>query len=327
MEQTTIGRGGPQVGTIGLGCMSFAGFYGAVEEAQCHNTLARALDLGVTHLDTAKLYGDGVSETIIGNYIKGNAAKFSIATKGGIRTKPTREFDNSPDYLAECLEGSLKRLGVDYVDLYYIHRRDQRIPIEDVMETLVRFKEQGKIGGIGFSEISPASLERANAVHPVAAVQSEYSLWTRQPELGVIQACARYGTSFVPFSPLARGMFADKCPDPNMFAETDFRKSGPRFIEPNFSNNSKKIDVLRSYAADHNWPLASLALAWVRRKAPGSISIPGTRYAEHLEQCALGGSIDLTDSQMEEIETILPAGFAHGARYSDAQAIGPEVYC
>ncbi|MGL4489855.1 MAG: aldo/keto reductase, partial [Rhizobiaceae bacterium] len=169
MQTRTLGTNGPEVGAVALGCMSFAGFYGATTMTESHKTLARALELGVTHLDTAKIYGDGVSEEIIGAFIKDHPNRFTIATKGGIRTAPTRGFDNSPAYLRECLEGSLRRLGVDHVALYYVHRRDQTIPIEDVMETLVRFKDEGKIGAIGFSEIAPFTLERAAAVHPVAA--------------------------------------------------------------------------------------------------------------------------------------------------------------
>ena len=208
MKQRRIGQDGPLVGEVGFGAMSFAGFFGPTDMETSHRTLARALDLGVTHIDTALIYGPYVSEDFIGDFLRKNPAarkQFSIATKGGIVPNP-RKFDNSPAFLRECLDGSLKRLGVDHVDLYYVHRRDQTIPIEDVTGTLVAFKNEGKIGGFGFSEISPSSLERAASVHPVAAVQSEYSLWSRQPELGMLQACKRLGTTFVAFSPVARGV-------------------------------------------------------------------------------------------------------------------------
>lgn len=327
MKQRQLGHDGPKVGAIGLGCMSFAGFYGACDETTAHETLAKSFELGVTHLDTAKIYGDGVSEQIIGRFIKDNPNKFSIATKGGIRTSPIREFDNSPEYLTECLDGSLNRLGVDYVDLYYVHRRDQRIPIEDVVGTLMAFKEQGKIGAFGFSEISPASLERANAIHPIAAVQSEYSLWTRKPELGMVQACEKFGTTFVPFSPLARGMLSDTAPSPQEFIKHDFRKPNPRFIEPNYSKNIEKIDKFKSYAADKGVSTAGLALAWVLSKGGHLIPIPGTRTTKHLIECAEGASIALSQNEMDEIEKILPIGFAHGDRYSDQQKIGVEDYC
>ena len=327
MQQRQLGKDGPMVGAVALGCMSFAGFYGATNEAESHRTLAAALDLGVTHLDTARIYGDGVSEEIIGSFLRQNPARFSIATKGGIRTQPTRGFDNCEEFLRECLEGSLKRLGVDHVDLYYIHRRDQTIPIEDVMGTLVRFKEEGKIGGIGFSEISPASLERAAAVHPVMAVQSEYSLWTRQPELGMIQACERLGTAFVPFSPLARGMLGEKTPDPASFAGRDIRIGNPRFVEPNFSANVAAIDRFKQFAQLRGWQPAALALRWVLDQGAHLIPIPGTRSSEHLAINASANAIHLSDEDHAEIRNLLPPGFAHGSRYTEAQAVGVEAYC
>ncbi|MEZ5873044.1 MAG: aldo/keto reductase [Nitratireductor sp.] len=327
MQQRQLGKNGQMVGAVALGCMSFAGFYGATSEKESHQTLAAALDLGVTHLDTARIYGDGVSEEIIGSFLRNNPARFSIATKGGIRTQPTRGFDNSEEFLRECLEGSLKRLGVEHVDLYYIHRRDQTIPIEDVMGTLVRFKEEGKIGGIGFSEISPSSLERAAAVHPVMAVQSEYSLWTRQPELGMIQACKRLGTAFVPFSPLARGMFGEMTPDPASFAGRDIRIGNPRFVEPNFSTNVARINRFKKFAHERGLEPAALALRWVLDQGDHLIPIPGTRTQAHLAINASADAIRLDEGDHAEIAAILPPGFAHGSRYSDAQAIGVEVYC
>ncbi|MGN6773227.1 MAG: aldo/keto reductase [Rhizobiaceae bacterium] len=326
MQQRKLGADGPLVGAIALGCMSFGGFYGETDEAESHRTLARALDLGVTHLDTSNIYGAGRSEEVIGSFLKGKKGSFTIATKAGIKVGPPRGFDNDPAYLRECLEGSLKRLGIDHVDLFYIHRRDQGIPIEDVVGTLIRFKEEGKIGGIGFSEISPASLERAAAVHPVMAVQSEYSLWTRLPELGLVQACARHGTALVAFSPLARGMFADAMPDPARFHEKDFRRTNPRFIEPNFGLNKEKIALFNAYAHEKGHSPSSLALAWLLARAPHVIPIPGTRSPKHLQQDAAGADIVLTPEDIEEIEAILPVGFAHGARYNNQQSIGAEGY-
>tara|TARA_R110002126_G_scaffold264274_5_gene407263 strand:+ start:1395 stop:2381 length:987 start_codon:yes stop_codon:yes gene_type:complete len=328
MKQRQLGQNGPMVGAIGLGCMSFSGMYGACDVKTAHTTLSKSHDLGMTHLDTAKIYGDGISETIIGSFLKDNPdKKFSIATKGGIRTAPTRGFDNSPEYLTECLEGSLSRLGLDYVDLYYIHRRDQSIPIEDVVGTLVKFIDQGKVGSIGFSEISPASLERASKVHPVAAVQSEYSPWTRMPELGMIQACKRLGTTFVPFSPLARGMMGNETLDPSTFSQNDIRSGNPRFIKPNFAANEAYIDRFRSYAADKNISTAGLAMAWSLAQGDHIIPIPGTRTSDHLTQISQGAELNLTKDELSEIEAILPLGFAHGERYTKAQWVGVEGYC
>jgi aryl-alcohol dehydrogenase-like predicted oxidoreductase len=327
MQERKLGADGPLVGAIGLGCMSFGGFYGTTDEAESHRTLAKALDLGVTLLDTSNVYGEGRSEEVMGSFLKGGSGRFRIATKGGIKRGPPRSFDNSPEHLRECLEGSLTRLGIDHVDLYYIHRRDPNIPIEDVVGTLVRFKDEGKIGGIGFSEISPASLERASKVHKVMAVQSEYSLWTRLPELGLVQACERHGTALVAFSPVARGMFADPMPVAGQFGDNDFRKRNPRFAEPNFTFNRERIARFNTHARDKGHSPSALALAWLLSRGEHIIPIPGTRSPEHLEQDAAGADIVLTPKDIEEIEAILPVGFAHGARYSDQQNIGPEGYC
>ena len=327
MQQRQLGRNGKQVGAVGLGCMSFAGVYGGTDMAESHATLARALELGVTHLDTALIYGNGLSEEVIGAFIKDHPGRFTIATKGGIRVHPERGFDNSEAYLRQCLEGSLKRLGVDHVELYYVHRRDQSIPIEDVTGTLARFVEEGKIGGIGYSEIAPSSLERAAAVHPVMAVQSEYSLWTRLPELGMLQACERLGTAFVAFSPVARGMFARDVPDAKAIPAEAFRGQNPRFQEPNFSRNVALIEPFRRYAIQRGLSPATLALAWVLNKNDNIIAIPGTRSAAHLDEDAAAADLQLSAAEIAEIETILPPGFAHGPRYSEAQAKGPEDYC
>ena len=327
MQQRRLGQDGPLVGAIGLGCMSFAGMYGGTDQAESHRTLSAALDLGVTHLDTALIYGNGVSEEVIGDFLKDHPGRFTLATKGGIRTAPTRSFDNSEAYLRECLESSLRRLGVDHVELYYIHRRDQTIPIEDVTETLVKFIEEGKIGGIGYSEISPGSLERASAVHPIRAVQSEYSLWTRLPELGMIEACKRLGTAFVPFSPVGRGIFGETPVVPSTFADTDFRKANPRFMEPNFSANEARVAEFRVFARERGWTTASLAIAWTMLRGDHILPIPGTRSPEHLADCAAASAITLTTEDVAAIEKILPVGFAHGARYSERQAAGPEDYC
>jgi aryl-alcohol dehydrogenase-like predicted oxidoreductase len=307
--------------------MSFGGIYGSTNEAESHRALSRALELGIDHLDVANIYGNGLSEEVIGSFLKQQPAQFTIATKAGIKSGPPRSFDNSPADLRQCLEESLRRLGVERVDLFYIHRREQARPIEDVVETLVRFKDEGKIGGIGFSEISPASLERACAVHPVAAVQNEYSLWTRLPELGMIQACRRLGVAFVAFSPLGRGIFSEVPPNPEALADTDFRRTNPRFMEPNFSYNRAAVARFADYARARGHSPAALALAWVLSRGDHIIPIPGTRSAEHLSEDARAAAIPLSDEVLAEIESILPAGFAHGDRYSDAQAVGPERYC
>jgi aryl-alcohol dehydrogenase-like predicted oxidoreductase len=290
--------------------------------------LDRALELGMTHIDTALIYGPLISEEVIGTYLKKNPAaksRFSIATKGGFRINP-RGISNEAGFLRECLEGSLRRLGVEHVDVYYIHRRDQSLPIEDVTETLVRFVKEGKIGGIGYSEIAPSSLERASSVHHISAVQSEYSLWTRQPELGLLQACERLGTAFVAFSPLARGVLSDVVLDPKTFPD-EFRRDMPRFGADNYPRNMAYIERFKVFARARGWNPATLANAWVLHRGPHIIPIPGTRSADHLAQNAAASDIALSAADMAEIGTILPAGFAHGHRYSEEQQKSSELYC
>lgn len=325
MQQRMIA--GHRVGAVGLGCMSFAGFYGATDTAESLSCLAAAVELGVTHLDTAERYGDGRSEEIIGQFLRDTGAKVTIATKGGIYTQPTRHFDNSEAALRRSLEGSLRRLGVEHVDLYYVHRREAARPVEEVMETLVRFIEEGKIGAIGLSEVAPATLRRAHAVHPVAAVQSEYSLWTRQPELGMLQACAALGVTFVAFSPVGRGIFADRFPEPERFGETDFRRGNPRFLEPAFGANKAAIAPFQAFARSRGWSTAAAAVAWTLDRGQHVLPIPGTRSPAHLQELASAAAITFTDADRAEIDRLLPPGFAHGARYSEAQLNGVETYC
>ncbi len=330
MKTRQMGTNGPDLSEIGLGCMSFAGFYGPCEESQARDTLSAAFDAGITFLDTANVYGMGLSEEIIGRFIKDNPGKFSIHTKGGIYRDPQtneRCFKNDEKILRGELENSLKRLGVEYVEMYYIHRRDPEMEIEEVMETLLKFKQEGKIGGIGFSEIAPSSLRRAWEIGPVMAVQSEYSLWTRYPDLGLVQTCKELGTALVAFSPMGRGIFAKKTPNPKEFRPTDFRSGSPRFSEPNFSYNVQKIKQFIRLAADMGGSPASLAMAWLLARGEHVFPIPGTRSVEHIRELAAGAELNLSAEEMLAIEKVLPVGWAHGDRYTQGQWIGPEKYC
>lgn len=329
MKQRQMGRGGPLVGEVGFGAMSIIGAFGPTDEATAMRALGSLLDLGVTHIDTALIYGPHTSELTIGKFLRENPGarqRFTIATKGGFRINP-RGISNERGFLRECLESSLQRLGVDHVDLYYIHRRDQSIPIEDVTGTLAEFVKEGKIGGIGYSEISPASLERAAAVHPIAAVQSEYSLWSRLPELGMLQACQRLGTAFVAFSPVARGVLSDVTLDPAKFPDDDFRKPMPRFQSGAFERNMKRVEAFRAFAASRGWRTSALAIAWVLHQGPHIIPIPGTRTAEHMAMDAAAADIHLSTDDLAEINRILPPGWAEGNRYSVAQQESSELYC
>lgn len=329
MKQRRLGQNGPLVGEVGLGAMSFGGIFGPTDTATSHRALDKALDVGMTHIDTALIYGPYTSETMIGEYLAKNPGarkRFSIATKGGINPNP-RGVSNAAGFMRECLEGSLKRLGVERVDLYYVHRRDHNIPIEDVMGTMAAFVREGKIGGIGLSEISPATLERASKVHAVAAVQNEYSLWTRLPELGMKQLCQKLGTTLVAFSPVGRGMFSDVGVEPAKLPASDFRTGIPRFKEPNFGFNLQRVEKFKSFARERGWTTASLAIAWVLAQGEHILPIPGTRTPEHLADNAAASAINLTTADLKAIEEILPIGFAHGNRYSHEQQGAAEQYC
>ncbi len=327
MRKRQLGRGGPMVGTIGLGCMSFAGFFGETDEATSHACLDAAVAAGIDFWDTANVYGMGRSETVIGNYLRATGATPVIATKAAIVPGPPRRFDNSADHLRSELEASLNRLGRDSVELFYIHRREPGRPIEEVAECLARLIEEGLIGGYGLSEVAPDTIRRAHAVHPCRAVQNEYSLWTRLPELGVIRTCADLGIAFVPFSPVARGFFSETPITPDRMGKGDFRAGIPRWQEPNLSRNLQTFEPFRAFCQARGWTVSAAALAWLLDRGDHLIPIPGTRTAAHLADWAGADEIVFTDTDRAEIDRLLPPGWAAGDRYSDAQAVGPERYC
>ena len=328
MKRRRLLQDGSTASEIGLGCMSFAGFYGATDEKTSHETLAYCVDHGLDFMDTSNVYGDGVSEAIIGTFIKKTRAKMVVATKGGIVRdgRSDKRFDNSEPYLRVNLEESLKRLHVDCVDLFYIHRRDPDIAIEDVMETLLKFKREGLIKGIGLSEVSPTTLRRASAVGPVDAVQSEYSLWTRSPELGLIQACRELGTAFVPFSPVGRGLFSDVRPDPSSFKTPDIRIGIPRFQGQNFIDNVARFEPFRALASNIGVATSALALAWVLDQGDHLLPIPGTRHVKHVEHYLSASAFVMTDEIRATINDLLPIGWAMGDRYNVDQWVGVERY-
>jgi aryl-alcohol dehydrogenase-like predicted oxidoreductase len=319
------------VSAVGFGAMSFGGFYGPTTEAESMRTMAKALDLGVDFWDTANVYGDGLCEQVIGKFLaedKSRRARVTLATKFAIRRRDdgSRFFDNSAIHIREALDGSRKRLGVDHIDLYYVHRIDKSVPIEDTIGELARLVKAGAIGAIGLSEIAPDTLRRAHDVHPIAAVQSEYSLWTRSPELGLIQACADGGALMVAFSSLARGYLSGLLQDVDSFGERDFRHANPRFQGLNWRRNRDRLGGFLALADAWGLKPATLAIARTLAKAPHVVPIPGTRAADHLEECAAAAKIDLTDDQLAEIERALPLGFAAGERYSELQWVGIQKY-
>ncbi len=318
MNQRKLGK--HRVGAIGLGAMSFGGMFGATDEATSLRCLDAAVAAGITHIDTANIYGAGVSEQIIGEWGRRDIV---LATKCGIVSGPTRTVRNDDVYIRDCLEQSLRRLNREHVELYYAHRRQPEIPIEDLAGTMSRLIEEGKIGGYGLSEIAPSTLRLAHAVHPVMAVQNEYSLWSRQPELGLVQATRELGVAFVAFSPLARGMLGD-VPLTGPFRDVDFRKTNPRFMQPNLAANLAAIAPFRDFCAARGWTVAGTALAWLLAQGDHIIPIPGTRTAEHLREW---DGVTLGADDIAEIGRILPVGFAHGDRYGDHQMAFVERYC
>ncbi len=327
MQQRQLGKDGPMVSAIGLGCLSFGGIFGATDTATSLRCLDAAWEAGITFLDTANIYGMGVSETVIGEWLRTRRHRPVIATKASIVGGPDRRIDNSAGHLRAELEGSLKRLRVDHVDLFYIHRHEEARPIEEVAGTLAALVAEGKIGGYGLSEIAPYTLRRAHGVHPCRAVQNEYSLWTRQPELGLIQTCRELGVAFVPFSPLARGALGQTAADPAMMAPGDFRLQIPRFQGENWPLNLRHVQAFRAYADERGIGPAALAIAWVLAQGDHVIPIPGTRTAAHLADWAEASEIVLSEADLAAIARILPVGWAYGDRYNHDMAATVERYC
>ncbi|MFL2798040.1 MAG: aldo/keto reductase [Paracoccaceae bacterium] len=333
MKSILLGQNGTKVSTIGFGAMSFVDFYGPVDEQQSHKVLEKALELGIDNLDTSNAYGTGLSESRIGSFLNKFGSErdtlFKIATKAGItRTSDgKRYFDNSLAHLESELDKSLKRLNLDRVDLFYVHRRDEKIPIEEVTGSLTELIKKGKIKQFGFSEIAPSSLERANKIHPVAAVQSEYSLSTRYPELGLVQKCLELNTTLVAFSPVGRSLLTDNPHDRARAEKMAFLKNNPRFMSPNLEENINATNVFRDFSKKLGYPAASVAIAWLLTRGPHILPIPGTRSTARLEELVMGASIKLSNDDLISIEKCLPIGWAHGDRYSLDQWIGPERYC
>ncbi|MFY0681079.1 MAG: aldo/keto reductase [Thalassovita sp.] len=333
MEIRQLGQSGPQVSALGIGAMSFGDFYGPTTDENSFAILEAAMAAGGTHIDTSNVYGVGRSETVIGAFLasRGTEARdhFKIATKAGITrdSDNNRIFDNSAQHLEAELDKSLLRLGVDCVDLFYVHRREAARPIEEVAETLATLVKKGKTKSIGFSEIAPSSLRRASAIHPVAAVQSEYSLSTRFVELGLTQTCAELGTALVAFSPVGRSLLTDTPLSAEVIPSLAFLSSNPRFTGVNYTANIAQTDKLRALAAEFGMPTASLAIAWTLAQGAHVLPIPGTRSVAHFQELVQGAQVTLSASDLAQIAEVMPLGWAHGDRYNEAQLIGPERFC
>jgi aryl-alcohol dehydrogenase-like predicted oxidoreductase len=305
---------------IGLGCMNLSHAYGVPPPPEVgRRVLRKALDLGITHFDCAALYGFGRNEELVGPFLKAHRDNIVLVSKGGMRGENgVRSIDARPAKLQEDLENSLRRLQTEVIDLYYLHRYDKVTPIEESVGMLARFVEQGKVREIGLSEVSATTIRKAHAVHPIAAVQSEYSLWSRNVEIAVLGACAEIGAAFVAFSPLARGLLTDVDIVPDKFAEKDIRRGMPRFQEPHFSANLTWLPKYREISDDVGCTSAQLALAWVLHQGEHVHVIPGTTSVAHLEENSGAADIELSDEIVERLDALINVESVSGPRYPAA---------
>jgi len=321
MQTRTLGRNGPQVSALGLGCMGMSDFYGAHDDAESIATIHHALERGVSLLDTADMYGPHTNEELVGRAIKGRREQAFIATKFGIVRDPAnpqaRGVSGRPEYVRAACEGSLKRLGIETIDLYYQHRVDPNVPIEETVGAMAELVQQGKVRYLGLSEASGQTLTRACAVHPIAALQSEFSLWTRDPEEnGMLDACRKLGVSLVAYSPLGRGFLTGAIRSPDDFEADDFRRNNPRFQGENFARNLALVDEVKKIAADKGCSPAQLALAWVLAQGEEVLAIPGTRHRSRLDENLGALDVRLSTTERAAIDAVFPPNAAAGDRYT-----------
>jgi aryl-alcohol dehydrogenase-like predicted oxidoreductase len=323
MQQRQLGPF--SVSAIGLGCMNICHAYGApVSEQQAERVLLAALDAGVTHFDTAALYGFGASETLVGKVLSPHRSRFTLASKCGMTGvdvngdgKLVRVIDGRPATLKATCEAALQRLRTDVIDLYYLHRWDKQVPIEDSVGALADLVREGKIRSIGLSEVSAATLRRAHAVHPIAALQTEYSPWTRNPEIAVLDACRELGVAFVAFSPVGRGFLTSTPPDVNALDPKDIRRAMPRFAPANYTRNLELLPAYNALALQAGCTPAQLAIAWLLHKAPHILPIPGTTSVEHLQEDLAAADVKLSPELMRQLDEVMHDRLVAGNRYND----------
>jgi aryl-alcohol dehydrogenase-like predicted oxidoreductase len=319
MKLRRLGKEGIEVSQLGLGCMSMTDYYGTPDDAESLATLEAAFSAGINFFDTADQYGDGKNEELLARFVQGKRDRVVLATKFGFTADPSsptgRGIDASPRHVQEACEASLRRLQVDVIDLYYLHRVDLKVPIEDTVGAMSKLVAQGKVRQLGLSEVSPETLRRAHAVHPIAALQSEYSLWSRDPEVAVLQACRELGVGFVAFSPLGRGMLTGTVTRPEQLEPVDQRLLHPRFQGEAFQQNLKLVQRVKLMADEKGCSPAQLALAWVLARGNDVVPIPGTKRRKHLEDDLGALAVRLDDEDLQELDAIFPADAAVGTRY------------
>lgn len=328
MRTRRLGKTGPVVSAIGLGCMGMSEFYGASDDTESRATLDRALERGVTFYDTADTYGAGHNETLLAPFLRQARDRITLATKFGIKRQPgtyAREIDTSPAYVMSACDASLRRLGIETIDLYYAHRINPAVPIEDTVGAMADLVKAGKVRYLGLSEVSARTLRQAHAVHEIAAVQTEYSLWTRDPEAEILPTCRDLGVAFVPYSPLGRGFLTGTIDRATRFADGDMRKAAPRFREDALVANLKLADSVKSLAAEVGCTPAQLCLAWVLARGDDLIPIPGTRRIAYLEDNIAAADIALTPDVLEHLDRAFPVGAAMGPRYTEEGMKGVNV--
>lgn len=323
-----LGATGPTVSMQGLGCMGMSQSYGPADRETSLRTLGRALELGVFFLDTADVYGNGHNEELVGEFLgshlKGHRDDVVLATKFSLSAGAdgVMAVNGRPDYVRQSIDASLRRLGVDHVDLYYQHRVDPTVPIEDTVGAMAEQVEAGKVRYLGLSEASATSIRRAAAVHPITALQSEWSLWTRDLEAEVLGVAREHGIGIVPFSPLGRGFLTGAITSRDSFGDNDFRKNNPRFAEGNFDQNLAIVQAVQALAAEKGCTAGQIALAWVMAQGDDVVPIPGTKRPAYLEENAAACSVELTADDLARLEAIAPPGAAAGARYPTAHSYG-----
>ena len=320
MNERKLGNSRLRVSTVGLGCMGMSDFYGPRDDAESLATIHRALDLGVNFLDTSDAYGPHKNEELVGRAISDRRHQVVVATKFGIvrGSDGSRRIDGKPEYVRSACEASLKRLGVETIDLYYQHRVDPSVPIEDTVGAMARLVEEGKVRTLGLSEAGPETIRRAVKVHPIAALQTEYSLWSRDPEDDLLDLCKELDITFVAYSPLGRGFLTGEIRKFEDLAPDDFRRMSPRFQGENFQKNLELVDRIKAIAAEKGCTASQLALAWVIHRAGHIVTIPGTKRRKYLEENVGASEVKLSESDLRRIDEIAPRGVASGERYPAA---------